>query len=213
LNTSEPPSITPVAVSFGAGTHLVGKDIPAGRYYAIPAAGGGCYWERQSGLGGSLAEIIANDFIGAGFAQVVVDVAVSDLAFTTNASCRTWYSAPPLSSQASIPAGSWLVGAQVAPGSYQTNAKYGCYWERLRDFGGNLSAIIANNFVSTAGNQLVSIAGNDVGFSTDGDCGTWTRVSSQSVTSHSAADPAEVMQNWLMRRSQDPHLRTTPREQ
>jgi hypothetical protein len=206
--SSGPPVVPPSTVTFGAGMYLVGKDIPAGRYYTVPAVRGGCYWERLSGLGGSLGEIVANDFIGAGFGQAIVDIAASDLAFSTDVDCGTWYTTPRLGSQSSIPSGLWLVGAQIAPGTYQTNAKYGCYLERLRNFGGNFSAIIANNFVSTAGNQLVSIAASDVGFSTNGDCGVWTRVSSQSFTSHSAEIPAEVKQNWLMKRSKDVRLQT-----
>ncbi len=204
--SSGPPAVPPSTVTFGAGRYLVGKDIPAGRYFTVPGGAGGCYWERLSGLGGSLAEIIANDFIGAGFGQVIVDVAGSDLAFSTTADCGTWYSTPRLGSQSSIPSGTWLVGAQIAPGTYQANANANCYWKRLSNFGGTLSAIIANKFVSSAGNQLVSISASDVGFSTTAECGAWTRVSNELVTSQSAATPAEVKQNWLLERSKDIRL-------
>ena len=65
---------------------------------------------------------------------------------------------PPLGPQSStsIPPGYGLGGTTAAAGSYQTNANGGCYWERLLNFGGNVSGIIANNFVSSAGNQVVS---------------------------------------------------------
>ena len=188
----------PPAITFGAGTYLVGRDIPAGRYYTVPSSG--CYWERLSGLGGTLAEIITNDFIS-GYGQAIVDISASDLAFSTNASCGTWFSTPRLGFQAVIPSGTWLVGAQINTGTYQTNAGSGCYWERLVDFKGSLSSIIANNFVSSAGPQLVTIAAGDTGFTTNSSCGTWTRVSSQSSTSSSEQILPEVKQNWLMKRS------------
>jgi hypothetical protein len=207
--SSAPPVIPPSTLTFGAGKHLIGKDIPPGRYYATPAAG--CYWERLSGLGGSLGEIIANDFVSTDLAQAIVDIGASDLAFSTDADCGTWYPTARLGSQSSIPAGTWLVGAQITPGTYRANAKSGCYWERVRNFGGLTSAIIANDFVSSAGNQLVSISATDVGFSTDADCGVWTRVSGQaalSVTSNSVENPAEVKRNWLMKRSKKVRIET-----
>jgi hypothetical protein len=188
----------PPGVSFGSGVYLVGKAIPAGRYFTVPA--NGCYWERLSGLGNTLDDIIANDFIGGSYAQSIVDIQASDLAFSTNASCGTWFTTQRLGFQAVIPSGTWLVGAQVTPGIYQANASYGCYWERLSNFGGSLSAIIANDFVSSAGPQLVSIAAGDIGFTTNSSCGTWTHVSSQTSISSLAPSPAEVKQHWLMKR-------------
>ena len=188
----------PPGVSFAAGVYLVGKDIPAGRYYTVPA--NACYWERLSGLGGTLAEIIANDIIS-GYSQAIVDVKASDLAFSTNAGCGTWFSTPRVAFQAAISPGTWLVGTQITSGTYQANASSGCYWERLRDFTGGVTSIIANNFVSAAGPQLVSIAAGDVGFTTNFSCGTWAHVSSQTGTSSAAQTPAEVEQHWLMKRS------------
>lgn len=194
----------PPAVTFGAGLYLVGKDVPAGRYYTVPTSG--CYWERLSGLGGTLAEIIANDFIGSNYKQAIVDIKASDLAFSTNTGCGTWFSTPRLGFQAVIPSGIWLVGTQITSGTYQANVSSGCYWERLRDFAGSLSSIIANNYVSSAGPQLVSIAAGDTGFTTNDSCGTWTRVSGLSRNYSSAPTLTEVKQNWLMKRS--PRLQT-----
>jgi hypothetical protein len=191
-------------VTFGAGSYLVGRDVPAGRYYTVPA--NGCYWERLSGLGGTLAEIIANDFIASNYSQAIVDVKASDLAFSANAACGTWFSTPRLGFQAVIPSGTWLVSAQITSGTYQANASSGCYWERLSDFTGSLSAILANNFVSDAGPQLVTIAAGDTGFTTNSNCGTWTRLSGQSGASSSAQVLPDVKQNWVMKRS--PRLQT-----
>lgn len=161
--------------TFGAGQYLVGSDIAAGRYYTDPASD--CYWERQSGLGGTLSDIIANEFIGFDAGQWIVDILSSDKAFETDSDCRTWYSTSRRGMQANITQGLWLVGEQIQPGTYSATVSAGCYWERREDFTGELSGIIANDFVSDAGNQLVEIKASDEGFQTDDDCGTWTRVS------------------------------------
>jgi hypothetical protein len=77
ISSSGPPP----AVTFGAGQYLIGKDIPSGRFYTVPS--NGCYWERLSGLGGTVSEIITNDFVGSGYEQAIVDIKPSDLAFST----------------------------------------------------------------------------------------------------------------------------------
>lgn len=69
----------------------------------------------------------------------------------------------------------WLVGSQIAPGTYEINAGDACYWERLRNFQHVLGSIIANDFISSAGRQIVTVRSSDVGFQNDGDCGTWNR--------------------------------------
>jgi hypothetical protein len=164
-----------------------------------------------SGLGGTAAERIGNDFIAGNFAQAIVDIAASDFAFSTDAECGTWSNIPRLGFQPSIPSGTWLVGGKIAPGTYRVNASSGCYWERLRNFSGGFNALIANDFVSSAGPQLVSIAATDIGFTTDSECGTWTRVSTQSGTS-SGQTPDEVKRHWLTKRSKDARLETPLRE-
>jgi len=158
---------------FGTGQWKVNTDIAAGRFFTDPNASG-CYWERQSGFGGSLAEIIANDFISANTNQAIVDILGSDLGFKTQSACGSWSltpkSGPP---SGKITAGTWLVGSQLPPGTYSINAGPGCYWERLRNFQGVLGSIVANNFSSGGGTQIVTISGSDVGFTSDADCGTW----------------------------------------
>lgn len=171
------PAPTPVPTpppAFGAGQFLVNSRIPPGRYFSDPN-GTGCYWERESGLGGSLGEIIANDFVGYDARQLVVDILPSDLAFMGNATCGNWFNTPRQAAQTSIPPGQWLVGDQIAPGTYQATVGAGCYWERLRDFQGQIRSIITNDFIESAGPALVTINPNDAGFTNDGDCGTWTR--------------------------------------
>lgn len=180
--------------SFGAGQYLVGSDIAAGRYFTAPASG--CYWERESGLGGSLGEILANNFHSFSAGQWIVDIAASDKAFKTESSCGTWsQTAKQPTSTTTIAQGMWLVGSQINPGTYRADAKSGCYWERLRGFSGTISSVIANNFSSSAGSQLVSISSGDSGFDTDADCGPWTRISSLTTVPVLLQSPIELANN------------------
>lgn len=70
--------------SFGDGTYLVNSEIQAGTYKTD--GGSYCYYERLSGTGGTLDEIIANDNPSG---QALVSIANSDVAFSTQG-CGTW---------------------------------------------------------------------------------------------------------------------------
>src|SRR5262249_50759625 len=67
------------------GEYILGIDMAAGRWRS--SAGNGCYWERVSGFGGTLNEIIANDFTNS---PAIVDVASSDRGFHASEGCGTW---------------------------------------------------------------------------------------------------------------------------
>jgi Carboxypeptidase regulatory-like domain len=172
---------------FGPGVFRVGTEIPAGRYFSDPPQSG-CYWERQRGLDGIIADIIANRFVPYDGMQYIVDILSSDVAFKTDAKCGTWFDSPRHGAQSSIPAGIWLVGVQIQPGTYQTSSGPSCYWERLRHFQyQGVSGVIANSFSAAARTQTVTIAASDIGFSNDGNCGTWTRASGLSGLSSDTA--------------------------
>lgn len=173
---SSTPSTTTTSVparAFGNGTHRIGEDINPGRYFADPQSG--CFWERLSGFSGTLDDVIANEFIGFDSRQEIVAIGSMDVAFSADVECGDWYTTPRHGMQSNIPPAIWLVGNQIAPGTYRTTAAPGCYWERLRNFGGRIDGIIANDFVAGGGTQFVTIMGGDLGFSSDADCGTWTR--------------------------------------
>lgn len=174
--------------------------IQPGRYFADPQRTG-CYWERQSGLGGTLSEIIANDVFSYDPRQVIVDILRSDLAFMGDADCGSWYTTPRQPAQVSIPPGMWLVGDQLQPGTYQATVGADCYWERLRNFEGVVRSIISNDFIAAAGPHLVTISSGDVGFNNDGDCGTWTRAMSVSVTETSVRSGSEISRAWRLNRA------------
>ncbi|MCU0506018.1 MAG: hypothetical protein MUE82_09675 [Chloroflexi bacterium] len=161
----------PIAAgSFGAGTKLVGTDITPGTY-RIRFPVDGCYWERLTGLGGTLDEILANDIV-TGYA--VVTIAPTDVAFTSKR-CGIW--SPDLSAvtptRTAFGEGTFIVGTDMQPGRYRSSGEGSCYWERLSGFSGTLDDIISNDNVD--GQAIVDIAGTDAGFSSSR-CGAWTLV-------------------------------------
>jgi hypothetical protein len=72
--------------------------------------------------------------------------------------------------------GRFVVGTDIAPGTYRTTGKaghYDCYWERLKDTSGTSESIIANNLAP--GPATVTIGKTDGAFQTRW-CRPWTRV-------------------------------------
>lgn len=73
--------------------------------------------------------------------------------------------------------GTYQVGKDIQPGTYRTRvASSGCYYARLKGFGGTVDDIIANNLTDAP--AIVTIASTDKGF-TSQSCGTWTKDLSQ----------------------------------
>jgi hypothetical protein len=75
--------------------------------------------------------------------------------------------------EGSIPGnGIWLVGEDIAPGTYraQGESEDDCYWARLSGLGGESEDVIANYLGSAA--TSVEIKNGDRAFETDG-CGDW----------------------------------------
>lgn len=154
------------------GIYRVGRDIRPGTYAASNVDS--CYWERRSNAGTSFGGIIANDFVPSG--RVIVTISASDRYFSTSR-CGAWTRLMPSGPQATrIADGTHAVGIHVRPGTYRVTAPRSCYWERTRNFGGRLEAIIDNEFTSSRSQQIVRIRAGE-GFTTRG-CGTWTRTGS-----------------------------------
>jgi hypothetical protein len=159
--------------SFGAGVKIVGADIGTGLYRSNNPATVSCYWERLSGFGGTLAEIIANYF-SKGPAVVAIDA--SDKGFNSSG-CAAWIQVSgPITTGLTAPFsdGVFIGGVDVAPGTWQSNGTgTGCYWERLRGFSGKFSEIIANFFGLAPG--VATISATDQGFSSNS-CGVWSKL-------------------------------------
>jgi len=169
-----PPPPPPTIVTLRPGTLIVGTNVAPGRYVAN--ASDGCYWERLSGFSGSSGDRITNDFQSYN-GRSIVDILPTDAGFSFDSDCGNFQTyVPPTAPSSVIVPGAHVVGAQITPGTYVTNAASGCYWERLRGFSGSSSDRITNDFVSSAGQVIVTIAPSDIGFSADDQCGTWTRL-------------------------------------
>lgn len=71
--------------TFGDGTHVIGLDIQPGIYRA--PGGERCVWQRLSGLGGTVKEIIAMDAYPKG--RPTVEILAEDMAFSSEG-CGEW---------------------------------------------------------------------------------------------------------------------------
>jgi hypothetical protein len=171
IATTTTTTTTPEVFAFGPGRWRVG-DIVAATYRNSNSAGG-CYWERLSGFSGELADIIANSF---DYVRQIVTVKPTDAGFASNG-CGDWLSdlSPIKTPTAPLTGGTWLVGSEVAPGTWRNApSDTGCYWERRSGFSGESADIIANDFIGDASPQIVTINAGDAGFYTSTACGTWT---------------------------------------
>ncbi len=154
----------------GNGGYVVGQQIAAGTYRTRTDSTG-CYWERLRGFSGSSDEIIANNF--SDFHDVVT-ISPSDVGFTSS-KCATWTQdlrSITSSPTASFGSGTFIVGTDIAAGTWSPTGGADCYWERVKDFSGTFDGLIANNYGSSL---PVTISASDAGFSST-NCGVWTKV-------------------------------------
>lgn len=84
--------------------------------------------------------------------------------------------APPANLATAFGEGRFVVGTDIAPGTYQTTGPSGnadCYWERLKHTNDVIDSIIANDL--RPGPAMVTIDASDAVFQTRW-CNTWTKV-------------------------------------
>ena len=175
-------------------TRRVNDEIAPGRYYTDPLRG--CFWERI----GPDARVIASEFLGFDAGQEIVDIAGSDEVFRSDVECGVWQAEPAADvPPGAIPPGRWLVGGQLHPAEYAADASAGCYWARLRGFGGVTSEdVIENGFVADGSQQRVSLLPTDLGFFSDAECGTWMGTGAVSVSANPGPrmTPGEIGSHW-----------------
>jgi hypothetical protein len=161
-------AITSQKPQFGDGMYIVGSDIQPGTYRTRTGSQG-CYYSRLRGFGGTLGEIIANENTNY---PAVVTITATDAGFQSSR-CGTWTQdlSQITSSIATFDDGAYIVGIDLQPGTYRSSGNVGCYYARLRGFGGNLREIISNENIDTP--AIVTIAATDAGFQSSR-CGTWT---------------------------------------
>ena len=167
----EPPPSQPGGVSFGDGTHRIGADIPAGRYRTT-TLGEFCSWRRLSGFSGEFEDIIAIELPQG--VSALVDISPSDAGFQSDG-CGAWTDdLSPVTQSPTAPFGDgdYLVGVDIASGTWRAPGGEFCAWQRLSGFGSEFADIVAIDLPSGA--AVVSMAASDTGFRTRG-CGTWSR--------------------------------------
>ncbi len=100
-----------------------------------------------------------------------------------SADCGVWVTPKTTSynpDRATAKIGAYRIPTDLLPGTYTAPGGPDCSWTRIKDFTGDLSAIIATSSDPTkpfkpAFHPRVTIASTDAGFLTD-ICGGWTRV-------------------------------------
>ena len=190
------PGLSPILAlgqPFGEGTFLVGTEIEPGRHRAPGGVPGKlCVWWRLSGFGGngpSLAPPSSSRFVlgmGEGEGTVVADIAPTDAGFSSHG-CGVWSRSHAPAAEPGQPFGdgSFLVGAEVAPGRYRNPGVIGyrdCIWRRLGGFGGAPGDILGEGWSGSYAPlgvaddippSIVDIEPTDTGFYSYG-CGDWT---------------------------------------
>ncbi|MEU8880979.1 hypothetical protein [Streptomyces hydrogenans] len=161
----------------GDGDFEVGSDLKPGLYRTTGNEDAMCYWERSKDATGELDSILANDNVTG---TAYVEIKKSDKFFKSTG-CETWEAVD--AKATGIPkdtlkgdGGMFKVGVDVAPGTYKStgNKDAGCYWERSKDAGHGMDAILANDNVT--GTAIVKITAKDGYFKSVG-CGDWTKTS------------------------------------
>ncbi|GGY61006.1 hypothetical protein [Streptomyces omiyaensis] len=161
----------------GDGDFEVGSDVKPGLYRSTGNEDAMCYWERAKDAKGELDSILANDNVTG---TAYVEIRKGDKLFKSTG-CETWEAVD--AKAAGTPGatlkgdgGMFKVGVDVAPGTYRStgNKDAGCYWERAKDAGHGMDAILANDNVT--GTAIVKITAKDGYFKSVG-CGDWTKTS------------------------------------
>lgn len=165
--TTAPPTTESPLAGLGSGTpQLVGTDVQPGVY--MSPGGPFCYWERLSGLGGSLADVIIN---GVPEGPAIVEIAPGDAAFSSN-ECGDWAPLEPSGAPVTeFGPGDWAVNDQIEPGTYRAEGGL-CMWELATGFQHGYDEVI--DFDIPEGPVVVEIGAGAVRFTSTG-CGTWTR--------------------------------------
>ena len=152
------------ANGYSAGTYLVGKELEPGLYVGLagPSIMDSCYWARLADLSGTMDGIVQNDYA---IGQFYIEVLPTDLAVKVACPFARWQPStqPAQPYPTSIDAGTYLVGIEVAPGTYQgqagTDLADSCYWARLSDLTGSLESVLAND--NSIGQFYISVEATD----------------------------------------------------
>jgi hypothetical protein len=163
--TPTPTSTVTYSQTWGAGTHQIGSDIPAGRYTA--SGGSNCIWYISKG-----SSVIGN---GAHEVVPVVSLAATNTSFTTNDGCGRWHAyAAPATPSTAFGDGTHVDGKDIAYATYTAPGGPYCYWQRVNILDGAPSSVAASGTSTTS--VTVTLQHSDSGFKTSS-CGNWIKTS------------------------------------
>ncbi|WP_432492454.1 hypothetical protein [Kineococcus auxinigenes] len=153
------------------GDNLVGRTIAPGTYVSTASEGDiGCYWQKFSD-----ARMQDHTVNGLHKGQHVVEVEATDVVFASSEDCGGWVPAdttPDLEN--TIGDGDWLVGIDIAPGTYTSNGDApsdgSCRGEAFSDATHRYESVTGQghdmeSFTVEPGDHLMTLDG----------CGTYTR--------------------------------------
>ena len=156
--------LTPLATPgepFGDGTFLVGPEIAPGLYRTIAPAPYGCTWMvlREDDYSGEEWVYPRGD-------DGIVEISAADRAFASTG-CGVWSNdeTPRIAPGQPFGDGAWLVGSEIAPGSYRTDSALdSCWWTRSTE---------SERYSESGSEHTVDIDAADAWF-VSGGCGVWT---------------------------------------
>lgn len=172
---SDPPfaafSFSPLEPIVGQPTEFRALEEPAAPSFSRPA---GFSWDFGDGAAAE-GPVVTHAFSKAGSFEVTLTTRNDQGMRSTTLLAVVVQSLPPAQAQFpySFGAGTYLVGKDIAPGTYRTRSGgQGCFWERLKGVDGSDAAIIAREY--NDGPAVVQIKGRDAAFRSQG-CARWTQ--------------------------------------
>ena len=162
-----------ISETFGDGEHIVNLHIKPG-IYTSPGSNTRCSWRRLIRFTGSSADHVAvRNPVGRNIAEITQKDAIFK-----SFGCGTWKlldKDTQSKSTSTFQHGTWIVNAEIPPGTYTAQAIEGatCFWSRLSAFTGEPIDFEATN--NSHGHSVMTIHQFDVGFYSDG-CGIWTPI-------------------------------------
>ena len=168
--TTSVPTATPDQFELATknpGMYEVGVDLQPGIYAGRAGKDplDSCYWARLRGASGDLDDLIAN---GNAVGQFYLEVQASDryLEIQCTIVPVEWWPVPS-SPLTKIESGTYIVGRDIAPGTYGgqggQNPLGSCYWARLSGLSGGIEDLIANG--NGMGQFFVNISPTDTALS------------------------------------------------
>ena len=164
---------------FYDGLYVIGSDLEPGIYRTTgrDTSVYGCRWQRLSGFKAETDNIIV-DYRDNQGRPTIVEIAASDRGFKTEG-CGKWYRSDVkiTDERQTFGDGAFLVGLDIEPGLYRSEAPWGCYWERLSGlsrhaYRGRLYGL-DSELIAASRNTVVEIAAEDVAFISH-KCLRWT---------------------------------------